>query len=87
MFRELRNRGFPAFKPRVEQLMRESDIRARHKRSYKVTTDSKHNLPIVQNLLDRNFSTLRAESGLDDRHNQFMDERRLAVPGDRDRPI
>jgi len=52
----LRGRGFPACKKRVERLMRENDIRARHKRRYKVTTDSRHNLPIAPNLLDRNFS-------------------------------
>jgi len=56
MVRELRNRGFPASKERVERLMRENDIRARHKKRYKVTTDSKHNLPIAPNLLDRNFT-------------------------------
>ena len=56
MVRELRGRGFPASKPRVERLMRENDIRARHKRRYKVTTDSKHNLPVAPNLLDRNFT-------------------------------
>jgi transposase InsO family protein len=56
MVRELRDRGFPASKERVERLMRENDIRARHKRRYKVTTDSKHNLPIAPNLLDRNFN-------------------------------
>jgi len=36
--------------------MRENGIRARHKRCYKVTTDTKHNLPIAPNLLDRNFN-------------------------------
>jgi transposase InsO family protein len=56
MVRELRNRGFPASKERVERLMRDNDIRARHKKRYKVTTDSKHNLPIAPNLLDRNFT-------------------------------
>ena len=56
MVRELRDRGFPASKERVERLMRENDIRARHKRHHKVTTDSKHNLPIAPNLLDRNFN-------------------------------
>jgi putative transposase len=56
MVRELRARGFPASKPRVERLMRENGIRARHKRRYKATTDSKHNLPVAANLLDRNFS-------------------------------
>jgi putative transposase len=56
MVRELRARGFPAAKPRVERLMRENGIRARHKRRYKATTDSKHALPVASNLLDRNFA-------------------------------
>ena len=56
MMRELRGRGIPASKPRDERLMREHGIRARHKRRYKATTDSKHTLPIAENLLDRNFA-------------------------------
>jgi len=56
MVRELRGRGIPAGKPRVERLMRENGIRARHKRRYKATTDSTHTLPIAENLLDRNFA-------------------------------
>jgi len=56
MVRELRDRGFPASKKRVERLMRENGIRARQKRRYKVTLDSKHNLPLAPNLLERNFS-------------------------------
>lgn len=54
--KELRDRGFPASKERVERLMRENGIRARHKRRYKATTDSKHNLPVAPNRLDRNFA-------------------------------
>ncbi len=56
MVKELRNRGFSASKPRVERLMNENGIRARHKRRYKATTDSKHNLPVAPNLLDRDFT-------------------------------
>ena len=56
MVRELRTRGFPAGRERVERLMRENGIRARHKRRYKVTTDSKHGLPVADNLLGRNFT-------------------------------
>jgi transposase InsO family protein len=56
MVMELRDRGFSAGKERVERLMRENGIRARHKRRYKVTTDSKHGLPVAENLLDRNFT-------------------------------
>ena len=55
MVRELRTRGFSASKARVERLMRDNGIYARHKRRYKVTTDSKHGLPVAENLLARNF--------------------------------
>ncbi len=55
MVRELRDRGFPAGKEHVERLMRDNGIRARHKRRFKATTDSKHALPVAPNLLDRNF--------------------------------
>ena len=51
MVRELRARGFSASKERVERLMRDNGIHARHKRRYKVTTDSKHGLPVAENLL------------------------------------
>jgi len=56
MVRELRARGFSASKDRVERLMRENGIHARHKRRYKVTTDSRHGLPVAENLLARNFT-------------------------------
>lgn len=56
MVRELRERGFAASKERVERLMRENGLRARHKRRYKVTTDSKHGLPVAANTLARNFT-------------------------------
>jgi transposase InsO family protein len=56
MTEALRQRGFSAGKKRVERLMRENGIRARHKRRYKVTTDSKHGLPVSENKLARNFT-------------------------------
>jgi putative transposase len=56
MTRELRRRGFAVGEARVERLMRENDIRARHKRRFKATTDSRHGLPVALNLLERNFT-------------------------------
>ena len=56
MLDELRARGFRVGKTRVERLMREHGIRARHKRRFRATTDSKHNLPVAANLLQRNFA-------------------------------
>ena len=42
-------------KDRVQTLMQLHGIRAKGKRRFKVTTDSKHDLPISLNLLDRQF--------------------------------
>jgi putative transposase len=55
MVREPRARDFAASKERVEQLMRENGLRGRHKRRYKVTTNSRHGLPVAKNVLARNF--------------------------------
>jgi len=54
---ELRERGFSICKDRVGRLMREHNIRGRHKRRFRATTDSKHSLPIAPNLLQRRFTT------------------------------
>ena len=56
MHAELKGRGYRIGLPRVERLMREHGIRARHKRRFKATTDSKHALPVAGNLLDRQFA-------------------------------
>lgn len=56
MAKELRLRSFPAGKEQVERLMQKNGIKAKHKRRFKVTTDSKHNLPFAPNLLERNFT-------------------------------
>jgi transposase InsO family protein len=56
MWQELVARGIRVGKERVRKLMKLYGIKARGKRKFVVTTDSKHNLPIAQNLLDRNFT-------------------------------
>ena len=43
-------------KERVRKLMQRHGIKARGKRKFVVTTDSKHSLPIAPNLLERNFT-------------------------------
>lgn len=43
-------------KEHARKLMKRHGIKARGKRKFVVTTNSKHNLPIVQNLLERNFT-------------------------------
>ena len=56
MWKELVARGMRVGKDRVRKLMQRHGIKARGKRKFVVTTDSKHNLPIAENLLNRNFT-------------------------------
>jgi len=55
-WKELLARGIPVGKQRVQKLMQLHGIRAKGKRRFKVTTDSKHDLPISPNLLNREFA-------------------------------
>ena len=61
IWREIKARGLPVSRERVAKLMREHGIRARHKRRYKATTDSKHDLPVAPNVLDRQFEASRPD--------------------------
>lgn len=54
---ELKASGFKVSRPRVARLMKQSGIRAVHAKKFVATTDSKHNYPVVENKLDRNFTT------------------------------
>ena len=56
MWRELVARGHRVGKERVRRLMQMQGIRARCKRKFVVTTDSKHHLPIAPDLVQRNFT-------------------------------
>jgi putative transposase len=57
IWRQLRSQGIRVGKQRVQRLMQEHGIRARGKRRFRVmTTDSRHDLPIAPNLLNRNFT-------------------------------
>lgn len=52
---DLRSQGFFCGRNRVARLMKQLGIKAKTKRKFKATTDSKHNLPVAPNLLDQNF--------------------------------
>jgi putative transposase len=56
MWKELLARGIRVGKERVRKLMQRHGIKARGKRKFVVTTDSRHDLPIAPNLLARDFS-------------------------------
>ncbi len=56
IWRGLLARGVRVGKQRVQTLMQCHGIRAKGKRRFRVTTDSKHDLPIAPNLLERQFT-------------------------------
>ena len=56
VWKELLARGVRVGKDRVQRLMKMHNIRARGKRKFVVTTDSKHSLPVAENLLARDFT-------------------------------
>lgn len=53
---ELAAEGFVAGRDRIGRLRREMGLRCKQKRKFKATTNSNHNLPVAENLLDQQFS-------------------------------
>jgi putative transposase len=52
----LLKKGWHVSRRRIARLMRQAGLACKTKRKFKATTDSKHNLPIAPNLLNRQFS-------------------------------
>lgn len=55
VYQRLRQDGEECNHKRVERLMKEHEIRAKRTRKFKATTNSKHTLPVAENLLNREF--------------------------------
>jgi len=55
MAKELRKRGIDCGRCRARTLMRLANVRVRTKKRFVNTTDSKHTMPVAENLLDRKF--------------------------------
>jgi transposase InsO family protein len=56
---ELRERGYRIGRNRVARLMRQHRIRSKVKKRFKVTTHSKHRLPVAENLLGGDIQVYR----------------------------
>jgi len=56
IFRALRAAGESCGRHRVARLMREDDLKAKVRKRFKATTDSKHKFPVAPNLLQRDFA-------------------------------
>ena len=53
---DLADHGIRAGVDRIKRIRKKLGLRCKQKRKFKVTTDSKHNLPVAPNLLERNFA-------------------------------
>ena len=56
MMKNLRDEGFEIGRDRTRRLMKVLNLEVKQKSKYKVTTDSKHHLPVAENVLNRQFS-------------------------------
>ena len=56
IYQDLNDDGVRCGKNRVARIMRNAGIRSRTRKKFKATTNSRHNLPVAQNLLDRDFN-------------------------------
>ncbi len=56
MMKNLRQEGFEIGRDKTRRLMKSLQLKVRQKRKYKGTTDSKHRLPVAENVLNREFS-------------------------------
>jgi transposase InsO family protein len=60
--RDLIDDGVRCGKNRVARIMREAGIRSRRKKKFKATTNSRHRLPVAENLLDQDFTAETPDS-------------------------
>jgi putative transposase len=56
MMSKLREEGFEIGRDKTRRLMKRLRLKVKQKCKYKVTTDSKHKLPVAENVLNRDFS-------------------------------
>src|SRR5690606_23293271 len=57
----LKAQGLPAGRYRVRRLMKQNKLQARWRRKFVHTTNSKHDLPVAANILDRQFCVCGAD--------------------------
>jgi putative transposase len=59
MMKKLRAEGYQIGRYKVRRLMRQLGLKAKMRRRFKVTTDSRHSFPVAPNVLDRRFGTTK----------------------------
>jgi transposase InsO family protein len=58
----LRMQGHNVGRYRANSLMKKAGVSVTRRKKFRITTDSKHNLPVAPNLLDRNFNVERPDA-------------------------
>ena len=62
MSEKLRSQGHDVGRYRARGLMRKASVSVKCRKKFKKTTDSKHNLPVASNLVNRNFQVDRPDA-------------------------
>jgi putative transposase len=79
---ELCRQGVSASRGMVSRLMNKNGIRSKIRKKYKATTDSNHNLPVAENILNRDFrASARGKKWLSDITYLWTDEGWLYLSG------
>jgi transposase InsO family protein len=53
--------GFPVSRNKARKLMREAGVQVRHRKKFKVTTNSNHKQPVFDNLVNRQFDIAQTD--------------------------
>ena len=56
LMKQLRKEGFEIGRYRVRKLMKKLDLVVKRQKRFVLTTDSKHTLPVAENILNRDFT-------------------------------
>jgi len=59
MTEEIRRNGKAVNHKRIERIMKQEGLRSKVAKKFKATTNSQHNLPVTENLLNREFTATR----------------------------
>ena len=60
--KSLRSQGHDVGRYRSRSLMKKAGVFVKRRKKFRITTDSKHNLPVAPNLLNRNFQVDRPDA-------------------------
>jgi putative transposase len=61
MAKALRALGYPVNRNKARKLMREASVQVRHRKKFKVTTNSNHKQPVFDNVLARQFDVAQTD--------------------------